>query len=181
MEKPFYSIDGSGLISESAKKRLIAYVLRHPEKVSQHRSSMTGVYDGVSSASVALACITPEVMALRARITVPHEVSVVYIQPNTVVYRHRDGRLPARTSAIIMALHPTIGYAPTMFWETLESKTPEYLLGFDDLPAIVNLQEPHSLVTDAEPRFNFQLAFELPFDQLVQLWKDGKLLRPARA
>jgi hypothetical protein len=169
---------GSPLLSASAVKRLASYVARHPEKATEHISSVAGAYDGLCHYWPALAVIAPEILELKYRFLVPVQPFFSYIKASTHLAPHRDGAAGGRKTSIIQPIFPLDAYCPLRFWtehgELLCELQPA------DYPAIVDLQSLHSVDnTHSGPRFNFQLSIDRSFDEVQALHQAGKLLRPA--
>lgn len=91
--------------------------------------------------------------------------------------RHTDITTAFRGCVIIIPLYPVTGYAPTLFWETMESTTPIAALEWDDMPALVNVQVPHSVENNDSIRFNAQLGFRQSYDVVREMLISGKLFR----
>jgi hypothetical protein len=108
---------------------------------------------------------------------VPFVPLIIYIRPTFSITAHRDGLEGSRVSAIFTPLYPSTNYKRTEFWESLDSPEPSFSMGLEDLPAIVNLQELHSVQASEVPRFSFQLSFDLPYDELCEMYFNGDLVK----
>ncbi len=174
MSTPFTSL-GFNLLPAAATKRLVLFILRHPEKVTQHISSVSKEYDGLSHHWPALNVVAPELNHLRSTIRLKFEPLLAYMEPHADLQPHADGLRGGRKSSMVQGLHPTEDYASTFFW------TPdgvEHELSAAQLPAIMDLQCQHAVNnTSSSPRFNFQLSFDYPYEELVQIHAEGKLFR----
>ena len=176
--RPFTSL-GFALLPESAKKRVVSYILRRHDTIEQHISSVEKAYNGLSRMKPEFfGIIAPELTYLRSIVTVPFLPYIMYIEPNTALDRHVDGPKGARQTAIIDALYPKVDYAPTTFWDTREQLEPSYCLYPAEMPAIMDLQTLHGVTNHLDiPRFNFQMAFDLPYSTAVEMHQQGKLFR----
>lgn len=171
---------GFELLPQPAVKRLAAYVGRHPEKATQHVSSVLGEYDGLCHYWPAALVIAPEIARLRSTFLVPFKPFFSYIQANTHLRPHCDGLDGGRKTSIIQPIFPLFNYSPLRFWSVDNQLLHE--LKLDDYPAIVDLQVLHSVNnTTSHPRFNFQLSIDLPFAEVLALHESGKLIRQVQA
>lgn len=173
---PFLSL-GFPLLPASATKRLSLYILRHPEKASDHISSVAKAYDGLSHHWPALGVVMPEIVRLRSVLTLKFEPMIAYMKPTTDLALHCDGLGGGRQCSLVQAIHPIEDYASTFF---LTPDDVQHELSASDLPALMNLQCLHSVNnTSLSPRFNFQLSFNYPFEEVAELQLAGKLFRSA--
>jgi hypothetical protein len=174
---------GKPLLTQSAKNRILAYIRRRPDAIKPYVSSVLNAYDGLSKVTnEALSIIMPEIIQLRLLFTVPFTPSIMVIQPHTLLDKHRDTVSGGRLCSIIDAVSNTSEYAPLNFWESFEASHPSEVLNIDALPAIVNLQSIHSVYNKTPvQRINFQVSFALPYEQIVHLHLEGKLIRQAQA
>ncbi len=169
---------GFPLLSASAVRRLELYVRRHPEKATEHISSVSKSYDGLCHFWPGIAVIAPEIQALARRFTIPVSPFFSYIRERTELKPHVDGEAGGRKTSIIQPIFPLHEYAPLILWE---HGTPRALELFE-YPAIIDLQTPHSVHNDTDSiRFNFQLSIDLPFAEVRDLHVAGKLVRPVQA
>ena len=121
----------------------------------------------------------PGVQTLMRRFTLMSWPIIMMHRPRTAVHRHVDDK-NRRNSVIIQPLYPVgKGYSGTYFWDSMEAEEPIGFADFSDgLPKIVDTQVHHSLINDSdEPRFNFQICFDEPFEVVKQLYLEGKLLK----
>jgi hypothetical protein len=172
---PFVEL-GFALLSPSAAKRVGSYAARHPEKATEHISSVHGRYDGLCHFWPGLSVLMPEIKELHRRFCIPVQPFFSYIRANTELLPHRDGENGGRRTSIIQPIFPLDEYAPLKFW--INGKDIEV----SQYPAIVDLQTLHSVNNTAnQPRLNFQLTIDLPFAEVAALHAAGKLVRPALA
>jgi ubiquitin len=181
MLPPYKSLDFK-LLSDEAIKKIADFVLAKPEVIQSHVSTVTGKYDGISypkpqALTAILGLIRAEYKIIRESCTLPFEPSLIYCKPGTVVQRHADGKKSTRMCTIITPIHPLTEYAPTMFWQSWNARSPRAVLTIDKLPALVNIQELHSLTNGSEPRFNFQLGFGEPYEVVLDLLQRGELFK----
>lgn len=166
---------GFDLLPPAAAKRLALYILRHPEKATEHISSVSKEYDGLCHHWPSLAAIVPELAHLRSCIRLKFEPFVAYMKPNADLQPHVDGLRGGRLSSMVQALHPKEEYASTFFW------TPDgaqHELSLAKLPAIMDIQCLHAVNNCFPvPRFNFQLTFNYPYAELAEAHLAGKLFR----
>ncbi len=179
---PYLSI-GERLLSDSAKRRILAYLSRTPDAIQPYVSSVLNRYDGLSKATTkALSVIAPEIIELRRRISLPFVPAIMAIQPHTCLHRHTDSLSGGRLSSIIDPISDAASYAPLHFWHDLMAEAPSAVVDIKDLPAIVDLQTLHSVDNQAPTlRLNFQVSFAAPFHQVVELHRAGRLIQPAQA
>lgn len=165
---------GIPLLSASAARRLELYVRRHPEKATEHISSVSKSYDGLCHFWPGIAVIAPEIHDLTKRFTIPVSPFFSYIRPRTELAPHADGSAGGRRTSIIQPIFPIHEYAPLIMWENnspIEVPMIEY-------PVIVDLQTLHSVHNNTDSiRFNFQLSIDRSFDEVRDLHVAGKLLR----
>jgi len=180
--RPYLSL-GFPLLPQPAKKRIVNYLLRRHDVIEQHISSVEKHYNGLSRMRPEFfGIMAPELSRLRLIVTVPFIPFIMYIEPNTELERHVDGPTGARQTAIIDHLFPVEGYAPTLFWDTRAQLQPSFSLHLDEMPAIINLQALHGVTNSVSvPRFNFQMAFDLPYAEVVERHLQGKLFRQVPA
>lgn len=177
---PFISL-GFPLLSPSATRRIGSYALRHPEKATEHISSVHGAYDGLCHFWPGISVLLPEIQQLKRRFLIQVEPFFSYIKANTFLKPHCDGLNGGRRTAIIQPIFPLDDYAPLEFWNDGE-EVASHQLSLPQYPVIVDLQVLHSVNnTSSKPRLNFQLSIDLPFREVAALHTDGKLLRPALA
>lgn len=167
------------LLSTSSQQQLIRYVLDNQRHVLDHVSAK-GIKDGTSYIATPelYRIISKDLVLLRRSCALYFEPSVVLIRPGVKVARHRDGRKSARMCNVISHLYPAKEiYAPLRFWKHETAKEPYCELTAEKLPALVNIQELHDVVNNDMPRFNFQLAFGVPFNQVLALHRKGELFK----
>lgn len=171
---------GFPLLTASAATRLALFARRHPEKATEHISSVHGEYDGLCHFWPGAAVIAPEIARLKQLFRIPVAPFFSYIRPLTYLKPHQDGLRGGRKTSIIQPIFPLESYAPLEFWH--DDGTHALTLQLSDYPAVVNLQRLHSVNNCWPlPRLNFQLSIDLPFDEVLALHQSGRLVHPAQA
>lgn len=104
--------------------------------------------------------------------------TVLAVGPGQAIHKHVDSRIEKRNCALVYPLHPLNDYPPTVFWDSMEQVESHDVMGLADLPALANWQRLHSVHnTSSQLRFNFQVSFGEPFDEVLRLIKEDKLFR----
>lgn len=125
------------------------------------------------------------------RFNIPVSYEILGQTPYTDGKIHIDRKvpgLPPRVSLINFPIYPfdMNNYGPTNFFELKEGSYTDYdnavfekKCSVDyskNLPVIFNLQEFHNAVNDTNDyRFNAQFTIDLPFEEVVSLYRKGEL------
>lgn len=96
--------------------------------------------------------------------------------PGVSIVKHID-EPNRRNCAISTPIRPFLNYPPTYYFSSRESTTPVAVATFPKMNScLLNTQEFHSLKnTSTDFRLNVQLAFNDPFEVVVDLIKNKKL------
>jgi hypothetical protein len=106
----------------------------------------------------------------------PRSIIGLMHKPNTILKRHIDD---TRHGVIICPIYPLPGhYTSTDFYKLYSDNNYTCSCIFpDNIPAIINTQEIHSVNNINDYRFNLQFCFNEDFSYLVQQYKQGKLFK----
>ena len=173
----FFMSLGYELLKPAEKDILRKMVLAFPENVKMLKSSTTGVEYGLARVTRFWEyALFPALARIKVGCLVPYETGVFYVPADVALPRHVDHRITHRRCTIITPLNPLSGYAPTRFYpDDTAPSTSEMRL--EDLPALMNTQAYHSVAACPEPRINFQVYFDRPFDEIAELAQTNRLFR----
>lgn len=163
------------ILSSNARSIIRNYVLANPTEVRDHLDTRTRRRTGLSHFDATICDLIPEDMRrLQALSPLPFTPALIYCRSHAHVGIHVDGIHWLRQCTIATPLYPKEGYADTVFYPDMQAPA-DYVLRWKRIPVLMNIQRPHSVDNNAAPRFNFQLAFGAPFDEVRRLLNDGKL------
>lgn len=101
------------------------------------------------------------------------DAQIFRMKPNDYGLIHKD---TDRTCGILFPITP-IGeqFAPIRFHDSAKQEVE--ILNYSEQAIILNVLEYHSIQNNQHERINFQIDFQLPYEEVVQLYKDGKLFK----
>ena len=99
-------------------------------------------------------------------------------KPNSLVIKHTDSLKNKRNTVIITPLSPKSNYSSTYFWNNKEDTEPLVTCNFSKNESVLfNTQKIHSLINDSnEYRIGLQICFNEPFETILNLYQNGKLI-----
>ena len=87
---------------------------------------------------------------------------------------HKDtDSIPGRRTCITWALSSIKDFSPVIFYN--EDKTFNEKVYYKEKPLILNTSKYHSVDNETEPRYSFQLCFYETIEEILELYKKGKV------
>lgn len=95
------------------------------------------------------------------------------MKPNDYALMHKD---TDRSSAILFPITPIgANFAPIRFYD--DDKELMVTLNYSKQAILLNVLEWHDIANNEFERINFQIDFQIPFDELCELHQTGNLFR----
>ena len=100
--------------------------------------------------------------------------------PHLYAHRHIDAGDERKTILIVPLTPSAEDYAPLDFWTSLSQEGTLDDVAYSQGPGkafVFDATKPHSVTNNEHIRWNFQLAFKEPFEEIVDMIKNKKFFR----
>ena len=169
----FFKFDNK-LLTSTEEDKITEIGIKNLNNFIQYKGKSSNNYDGNCLYFKTL-MLYSEIRNLVSKFSIPCRPMIVMHHPGVEVIKHTDDLGHHRHCVLINPLLPKKDYVPTLFWENeTVIATCEFT---DSLPALINTQAFHSLQNNNNLRLNFQLCFDIDFSEVLDLHREGKLLK----
>lgn len=171
---PYYHDLGRRLISAELTATLTDLARQCRREFVEYKTAAGGRSDGNNFLAGARLAALPAVEDLVSAMTRPCQPVLMLHPAGTVVMRHVDDA-NGRNSVLITPLWPVEDFPPTRFYvESALAAECHYPSGNT---CLINTQICHDVAVSDKPRLNFQLGFNEPFEKILGLLQEDRLVK----